>query len=93
LQAGQNGSFVYVVGADSKVSVRQVQVAGADADLSAIASGLKAGEQVVTEGQQRLTEGTKVKVGPPSTPEGKPASPNTQPSGGQRPSTVRSARG
>lgn len=92
LQAGQNGQFVYVVGADSKVSVRQVQVAGSDGDLSAIASGLAAGEQVVTEGQQRLADGTKVKIASSPKPGNKPASPKAQPNG-QRPAAVRSAGG
>src|SRR6185295_2434032 len=50
LQAGQNGQFVYLVDKDSKVHVRQVEVAGTDADLTAIASGLAAGDQVVVEG-------------------------------------------
>jgi len=50
LQAGQSGQFVYLVGVDSKVHVRQVAIAGSDGDQSAIASGLAAGDQVVIEG-------------------------------------------
>lgn len=88
LQAGQNGQFVYLIGPDSKVKVRNVQVAGTDAELSAI-SGLKVGDQVVTEGQQRLTEGMRVK----------PVRAGTQPPQpqggrrGKRPGAVRSAGG
>ena len=93
LQAGQNGQFVYLVGPDSKVHVRQVLVAGTDADLTAISSGLVAGDQVVIEGQQRLTDGAKVKAVPAGAkpPE---SAPTGRGRGGQKPgTTVRSAKG
>lgn len=99
LQAGQDGQFVYLVGKDSKVQVRNVQVAGSDGDLSAISSGLVAGDQVVVEGQQRLTEGARVKAVPagskPPAPAGEPTSGSSgRQRGGQRPATtVRSASG
>jgi multidrug efflux system membrane fusion protein len=98
LQAGQDGQFVYLVGQDSKVHVRQVQVSGTDGALAAIASGLAVGDQVVTEGQQRLNEGTRVKVVPagstPAPADGKQDGGKARSRGGQTPATtVRSARG
>ncbi|MBI1213112.1 MAG: efflux RND transporter periplasmic adaptor subunit [Alphaproteobacteria bacterium] len=64
LQSGQNGQYVYLIGPDSKAIARQVQVAGSDGELSAISTGLAAGDQVVIEGQQRLTDGARVKAVP-----------------------------
>lgn len=98
LQAGQDGQFVYLVGQDSKVHVRQVQVSGTDGDLAAIASGLAVGDQVVTEGQQRLNEGARVKAVPagakPAPADGKQNDGKGRSRGGKAPSsTVRSARG
>ncbi|MEP6474251.1 MAG: efflux RND transporter periplasmic adaptor subunit [Gemmatimonadota bacterium] len=58
----QQGSIVYVLGADKKVSVRQVQVGQSDDTTSVLLSGVKLGETVVTDGQLRLTEGVKVAV-------------------------------
>jgi membrane fusion protein, multidrug efflux system len=91
LQAGQTGQFVFLVGQDSKVHVRQVQVAGTDGDLSAVSSGLVEGDQVVVEGMQRLTDGARVKAVPAGT---KPPPGSGKGRGGQKPgSTVRSAKG
>jgi multidrug efflux system membrane fusion protein len=62
VQSGQKGNFLFVVTPDRKAELRPVAVAfevGADA---VIASGLSAGETVVTEGQLRLVHGTKVEV-------------------------------
>ena len=98
LQAGQDGQFVYLVGQDSKVHVRKVQVSGTDGELAAIASGLAVGDEVVIEGQQRLDEGTRVKATPagskPAPANGKQDSSKGRSRGGQKPATtVRSARG
>lgn len=57
VQSGQQGRYVYVVGADDHVAMRPVEVeriAGADA---VIASGLHEGETVVVDGQLRLVSG------------------------------------
>jgi multidrug efflux system membrane fusion protein len=60
VQTGQDGTFVYVVDADQKVSFRPVKV-GPRVDLEmVIDEGLKAGETVVTEGQLRLQPGSTV---------------------------------
>lgn len=61
LRHGNAGDYVYVVNmAERTVSLRQVQRGQATADKIQIASGLKAGEQVITEGADRLKDGAPV---------------------------------
>jgi multidrug efflux system membrane fusion protein len=62
---GQQGSYVYVVGADSTATMRLVVVERNQADFAVISSGLTSGEQVVTDGQLRLSPGAKVMIRPP----------------------------
>ena len=65
LQRGTKGSFVYVVGPESAVSVRPVVPGPASGDVVAIEQGLAAGDQVVTDGLDKLREGAKVEVTTP----------------------------
>ena len=60
MQAGQNGSFVFVVKADKTVEVRPVKTSVTVKGETAVLSGLQAGETVVTEGQLRLAPGVAV---------------------------------
>ena len=61
VQRGPDGDYVYQVQADSTVKMQPVVVAGEVGDSHVmISSGLKVGEQVVTEGQFRLKPGSKV---------------------------------
>lgn len=60
VQTGSIGDFVYVVGADQKVSIRPVKVQLTADEQSLIADGLALGEQVVVEGTDRLREGSQV---------------------------------
>jgi multidrug efflux system membrane fusion protein len=62
VQRGPNGTFTFVVGADSTVTVRPVVVAQQDDARAVITTGLKADERVVTTGFTRLSAGTKVNV-------------------------------
>ena len=62
VQTGAQGPFVYVVKPDSTVEGRRVVVARTQGSDTVIASGLQAGEQVVTDGQPRLSPGAKVEV-------------------------------
>ncbi len=62
IQRGPNGTFVYVVKDDSTVTVRRVTLAQQDDVRTVAATGLQAGERVVTTGFARLTEGTQVTV-------------------------------
>jgi multidrug efflux system membrane fusion protein len=70
VQQGPQGTFVYVVGADATAVVRPVTVDATPDDLAIIASGLKPGEQVVSEGQSQLRPGSKVAAKPAPAPSG-----------------------
>ena len=70
LRHGNAGDYVYVVNAAERtVSLRPVQSGQAMADKIQITSGLKAGEQVITEGADRLKDGAPV-VLPGDSPQG-----------------------
>jgi multidrug efflux system membrane fusion protein len=60
IQRGPNGAFVYVLKDDSTVTVRRVSLTQLDDVQAVVATGLQAGERVVTTGFARLTEGTQV---------------------------------
>jgi multidrug efflux system membrane fusion protein len=62
LQVGQNGLFVFVVKDDNTAEMRTVTTAGTNGDMTAIASGLQAGERVVIDGQHQLAPGATVAV-------------------------------
>jgi multidrug efflux system membrane fusion protein len=62
VQNGQDGQYVFVVRPDGTVESRPVVVSRTTGSDSVIASGLKAGETVVTDGQLRLVPGAKVSV-------------------------------
>jgi membrane fusion protein, multidrug efflux system len=59
---GQQGTYVYVLNADSTASPRPVTVKRADEVTAVVSSGLKPGETVITDGQFRLAPGAKVLV-------------------------------
>jgi len=60
--SGQQGTYVYVLNADSTASPRPVTVKRADEVTAVVSSGLKPGETVITDGQFRLAPGVKVLV-------------------------------
>ncbi|MEW5290097.1 MdtA/MuxA family multidrug efflux RND transporter periplasmic adaptor subunit [Erwinia papayae] len=62
LQMGNEGHFVWVVNSENLVSKKAVTIGSEDSQKVVIASGLEAGERVVTDGIDRLTEGAKVEV-------------------------------
>jgi len=62
IQRGPNGTFVYVVKDDNTVTVRRVTLTQQDDVQTVVATGVQAGERVVTTGFARLTEGTQVTV-------------------------------
>jgi membrane fusion protein, multidrug efflux system len=62
IQRGPNGTFVYVVKDDNTVTVRRVTLTQQDDVRTVVATGLQAGERVVTTGFARLTEGSQVAV-------------------------------
>jgi len=60
IQRGPKGTFVYVVGPDSTVAVRPVDIDSTEGPLALLSRGLKAGEQVVVDGQNQIRPGSKV---------------------------------
>jgi membrane fusion protein, multidrug efflux system len=66
---GQPGSYVYVVKDDGTVAVVPVATGPTDGSMTAVNSGLTAGERVVVDGADRLRDGLHVNV---STLDGKP---------------------
>jgi membrane fusion protein, multidrug efflux system len=62
VQAGQQGSYVFVVNSEQKVDLRPVTVGRTTATETVIESGLKPGETVVTDGHLRLVPGSHITV-------------------------------
>lgn len=60
IQAGPNGSYLYVIKPDNTVEMRIVEVAQVDHGVAAVAKGLAAGERVVLDGQYRLEQGSHI---------------------------------
>jgi multidrug efflux system membrane fusion protein len=61
LRHGSDGDFVYVLDrAEKTVALRPVKRDRATADQVAITSGLRVGEEVITEGADRLKDGARV---------------------------------
>jgi len=67
VQTGPSGKYVWALGSGDKVSMRTVGIARAfvaedGLEYAVIASGLAAGERVVSEGQMRLGPGATVRI-------------------------------
>jgi len=62
VQTGAQGSYVYVVNADSTVSMRAVVTGPTAGDLISITKGLTPGQTVVIDGADQLRDGAKVVV-------------------------------
>jgi membrane fusion protein, multidrug efflux system len=60
IQRGPQGTYVFVAKQDKTVDVRPVTIAFIQQNLANIASGLAAGEMVVTDGQDKLQAGSKI---------------------------------
>jgi len=60
LRHGNNGDYVFVLNNDRTVTQRPVNAGQATVDKVQIASGLQAGERVITEGADRLRDGSRV---------------------------------
>ena len=70
VQAGQNGTFVFMVTAEKKAELRPVTVEFETGGEAVITKGLNGGESVVTTGQLRLVSGAAVDVKPDGPVEG-----------------------
>jgi membrane fusion protein, multidrug efflux system len=62
VQRGPNGPFAYVLREGDTVTVRRVTLTQQDDVRAVVATGLQAGERVVTTGFSRLAEGVRVAV-------------------------------
>lgn len=61
---GPQGQYVMAIGAESKVEVRPISTGGMAGGDFVVASGLKAGDQVIVNGIQKAPPGTVVKALP-----------------------------
>jgi membrane fusion protein, multidrug efflux system len=57
---GPQGTFVYLVKPDNTVEARTVTIAIAQGNTTAVISGVKPGDTVVTDGQDKLQSGSKI---------------------------------
>ena len=62
INRGPNGNFVFVVGADNKVSVQPITLGWTQDTLAVVKTGVKPGQTVVTDGQMILKAGSLVRV-------------------------------
>ena len=60
IQRGAPGTFVYLVNADSTVSVRPVKLGVTDGDRVELLSGLAQGDRIVIDGADKLRDGAKI---------------------------------
>jgi membrane fusion protein, multidrug efflux system len=62
IQRGVPGTFVYLINADSTVSVRPVKLGVTDGDRVEVVSGLAPGDRIVIDGADKLRDGAKIIV-------------------------------
>jgi multidrug efflux system membrane fusion protein len=60
IQRNTNDTYVYLIQADNKVTVRNIKIGTTEGDQSEITSGLVPGDKVVMTGVDKLQEGSKV---------------------------------
>jgi membrane fusion protein, multidrug efflux system len=74
IQRGAPGTFVYLINADSTVTVKPVDLGPQSGERVAVRSGLSPGDRVVIDGADKLRNGAKVVVREPGG-QGRPAAP------------------
>ena len=85
LQRGPNGSFVYVIGLEQKVTVRPVTLGLQTEQTAVVTAGVEPGERVVTTGFAKLKEGSRVLLGePPPRPDRPTGGPPSAEGGAKR---------
>lgn len=62
LQYGARGTFVFVLGKDNKVEIRDVRVTASDGPVTQVEQGVNVGERLVLEGTDQLKNGSEVQV-------------------------------
>jgi multidrug efflux system membrane fusion protein len=85
IQRGVPGTFVYLINADSTVSVRPVKLGVTDGDRVEVLSGIVPGDRIVIDGADKLRDGAKINLRAEATP-ATPATPvpGTDKSGGKK---------
>jgi multidrug efflux system membrane fusion protein len=68
IERGQQGTFIYVVGDDSKVTAKTVTLGPTEGERVAVLSGISAGDKVVVDGADRLKDGMEVVAQFPTRP-------------------------
>jgi multidrug efflux system membrane fusion protein len=84
IERGQQSSFVYVVGDDSKVTAKTVTLGVTEGERVAVLSGISLGDKVVVDGADRLKDGMEVDARaaatrPGAKPSGKPGAKDGKP--------------
>ena len=62
IRPGPSGPYVYILTDGDVAITRNVKVSQQDENIAVIASGLKAGDTVLTSGFGRLSDGAKVRI-------------------------------
>ncbi|HYK25734.1 MAG TPA: efflux RND transporter periplasmic adaptor subunit [Steroidobacteraceae bacterium] len=73
LQRGDGGFYAYVVGSDSRVEARPVELGYNDEEIAIVEKGLSEGERVATSNFYRLQPGALVRVNEPEREAGREA--------------------
>jgi multidrug efflux system membrane fusion protein len=81
VQRGPNGTFVYIVSDDNKVSLKPIVVKMQDETQAVIDRGVQVGDRVVTTGFAQLSDNKEVKV---SNANDAPATTTSRPDGSRR---------
>jgi multidrug efflux system membrane fusion protein len=68
IQHGPQGTFAYVVGADSTAQMRPVTVEASQGESAIVSKGLAPGDEVVVEGQAQLRPGSRIATRPAAAP-------------------------
>lgn len=62
VMTGQQGTYVFIIEADSTAAMKRVTVEREAGDVSVISGDTKAGDRVVTDGQMLLRQGARVQI-------------------------------
>jgi multidrug efflux system membrane fusion protein len=86
VQRGAPGTYVYLINADSTVTVKPITLGASSGERVAVRSGLSPGDRVVIDGADKLRGGAKVIVrdSNPNAAAGTPGSPEQGGPGGRR---------
>ncbi|MEQ1601893.1 MAG: MdtA/MuxA family multidrug efflux RND transporter periplasmic adaptor subunit [Methylophilaceae bacterium] len=63
IQRGSQGTFVYQVQGDQRVTVKPIKVIVTEGEFSSVEGGVSVGDLLVTSGADKLREGAKVQLG------------------------------